>query len=146
MSSENASIQHVSDTALWVAHYRALESERPDALFNDKLAKVLVGSRGQEIAKSLSKSSRYTQWTVVIRTFVIDQLLQERIVAGVDAVVNLGAGLDTRPYRLNLPKSLRWIEVDYSNIIEHKQHLLRGEKPGVLLERIALDLGDRTRR
>jgi O-methyltransferase involved in polyketide biosynthesis len=38
-------IRNVSDTALWVATYRALESERPDALFNDPFARRLAGVR-----------------------------------------------------------------------------------------------------
>lgn len=36
-------IENVSDTAFWVAHYRALETKRPDALFHDPLAGVLAG-------------------------------------------------------------------------------------------------------
>jgi len=31
-------IKDVSDTSLWVAHYRAVESARPDALFQDRFA------------------------------------------------------------------------------------------------------------
>src|SRR4051812_32770729 len=113
MPSENPQIQHVSDTAIWVAHYRALESERPDALFRDHLAQVLAGTRGREISESFGRTSRYSRWSVIIRTVVIDQLLQKLAGEGVDTVLNLGAGLDTRPYRLALPPALRWIEVDY---------------------------------
>ena len=36
-------ISHVSDTAHWVAMYRAMESERPDALFRDPHARRLAG-------------------------------------------------------------------------------------------------------
>ncbi len=140
MSSDNLKIQHVSDTAIWVAHYRATESERPDALFRDDLAQVLTGTRGREISDSFGRTSRYSRWSVIIRTVVIDELIQTLVGEGVDTVLNLGAGLDTRPYRLALPESLRWIEVDYPGIIEHKQRLLSSAKPGVKLERIALDL------
>jgi methyltransferase (TIGR00027 family) len=140
MTSDQAEIQHVSDTAIWVAQYRALESERPDALFKDDLAKVLVGTRGAEIAGRMRATSRYVQWSVVIRTHVIDALIDKLVRDGVDMVVNLGAGLDTRPYRLALPASLRWVEVDYPSIIEHKERLLAAHAPKVKLERIALDL------
>jgi O-methyltransferase involved in polyketide biosynthesis len=34
-------IEHVTDTAFWIASLRALESERPDALFHDPLAAIL---------------------------------------------------------------------------------------------------------
>jgi methyltransferase (TIGR00027 family) len=147
--ADNLAIQHVSDTALWVAHYRAVESERPDALFRDPFAKILVGERGRKIAESMKATSRFTKWTVVIRTCIIDGFIQKLTEEGpnsVDTVINLGAGLDTRPYRLKLPKKVRWVEVDYPHMIEHKEKLLASETPGVQLERIALDLSDRQKR
>jgi methyltransferase (TIGR00027 family) len=149
--SDNLAIQHVSDTALWVAYYRAKESERPDALFHDSFAKILVGDRGKQIAESMKATSRFTKWSVIIRTCIIDRFIQtltEESAKGgaVDTVVNLGAGLDTRPYRLKLPKNLRWIEVDYPHVVDHKEKLLGSEVPGVQLERIALDLSDRKKR
>src|SRR3954462_5915422 len=113
-------LHHVSDTALWVAHYRAEESERPDALFRDPYAKVLAGERGRRIALSMGPTSRYTRWTLVIRTVLIDRFIADAIAAGFDTVLNLGAGLDSRPYRLALPEALQWIEVDQPQIIDHK--------------------------
>lgn len=139
-------IQHVSDTAIWVAYYRSLESSRPDALFHDRLAPVLIGDRGKAIAESMRKLSRYTQWSVTIRTYVIDRLIAELVSGGIHTVVNLGAGLDTRPYRLTLPGLKRWIEVDYPTVVEHKNRALSGEKPSLALERIAMDLSDESAR
>jgi methyltransferase (TIGR00027 family) len=138
--TDNVKIQHVSDTAVWVAHYRALESERPDALFRDQWAKTLAGARGREIADSVKRPSPYSQWAVVIRTYLIDALITKLVSDGVDMVINLGAGLDTRPYRLQLPRTLRWVEVDYAHVLDHKERLLGSEKPRAELERIALDL------
>jgi methyltransferase (TIGR00027 family) len=139
-------IHHVSDTAIWVAHYRALESERPDALFQDPFAKVLAGSRGSEIAKDMGTMSRFTSWTLAIRTHIIDRMIHQLLDEGVDTVLNLGCGLDARPYRMDLPSSLHWIEVDYPQIIQHKEKALADEKPRCQLERITLDLADRQRR
>src|ERR1035441_2690519 len=113
MSDGKISIDHVSDTALWVAYYRAKESKRPDALFHDPLAEVLLGDRGKKIADHMKTIGRYTEWSVISRTVIIDQFITKLIAAGVDIVLNLGAGLDTRPYRMNLPSTLRWFEVDY---------------------------------
>jgi methyltransferase (TIGR00027 family) len=146
--SQDSTIHHVSDTALWVAHYRALETERPDALFKDPFAKILVGDRGRAIAENMKTESDHTQWSVIIRTTIIDSYLLHLVNhEGVDTVINLGAGLDTRPYRMqHLPASLRWIEVDYPQIIEHKTALLAQEKPRVQLERIVQDLADREAR
>ncbi|HXU22306.1 MAG TPA: class I SAM-dependent methyltransferase [Verrucomicrobiae bacterium] len=59
---------------------------------------------------------------------------------GVDTVLNLGAGLDTRPYRLDLPESLIWIEADYPHIVDFKEDRLSKEKPRCQLQRVKLDL------
>ena len=57
-------------------------------------------------------------------------------------VVNLAAGLDARPYRMALPSSLKWVEVDLPGILDYKEEILRGEKPVCALERVRLDLSD----
>jgi methyltransferase (TIGR00027 family) len=77
---------------------------------------------------------------------IIDDYIRQAIAAGVDTILNLGAGLDTRPYRIDLPSSLRWIEVDFPHMIELKETRLAGEKPSCRLERISLDLTDRALR
>ncbi|MEO8307475.1 MAG: SAM-dependent methyltransferase [Pseudomonadota bacterium] len=140
--STAAQIRDVSDTAIWVAQYRAEETARPDALFDDPLAKLLVGERGAQIAKSFGSSSRYTAWSVVSRTVIIDEYILQAISNGVDAVVNLGAGLDTRPYRLDLPSSFKWVETDFPHMMEYKQQKLREHTPRCRLERVGVDLSD----
>ena len=90
----NEAIKHVSDTAIWVATYRARESDRPDALFKDPLAKVLAGTKGEDIARSMA-FTKWVEFVVVIRTVIIDNFIRDLIAGGVDTVVNLGAGLDT---------------------------------------------------
>jgi methyltransferase (TIGR00027 family) len=137
----NSKVTHVADTALWVATYRALESQRPDALFHDPLADVLVGERGKKIAEALS-FKEIIGWMMVVRTVAIDELIKRALGLGVDAVINLGAGLDTRPYRMALPASLRWIEIDFPHMIEYKGEKLEGQAPVCRLERIAADLSD----
>jgi O-methyltransferase involved in polyketide biosynthesis len=54
-------------------------------------------------------------------------------------VVNLAAVLDTRPYRMQLPASLKWIEVDLPEILAYKEELLKTEKPACTLERVRTD-------
>ena len=61
-------------------------------------------------------------------------------------VVNLAAGLDARPYRMDLPRSLQWVEVDLPEILAHKEEILRNEKPVCALERVRLDLSNTSAR
>jgi methyltransferase (TIGR00027 family) len=134
-------INDVSDTSIWVATYRALESKRADALFQDPLAEKLVGERGPQIIAQI-KRSYSVEWSVIIRTLIIDDFITTAVAEGVDTILNLGAGLDTRPYRMKLRQNLKWIEVDYPHIIELKNEKLKDDRPTCSLERVKLDLGN----
>jgi methyltransferase (TIGR00027 family) len=131
----------VADTARWVAHYRALETERPDAIFSDPFARRLAGERGRRIAEALPELS--LRWMIPVRARIYDELLLETLRDGTaTAVLNLGAGLDTRPYRLALPAALRFIEADSPALLASKAELLAREEPRCALERVPLDLTD----
>jgi len=134
-------VENVSDTAFWVAHYRGLETARPDALFKDPLAQRLAGAHGEAIARAIP-GSVMTGWIVSIRTVIIDDFLRTAIGQGVDLILNLGAGLDTRPYRLDFIDKVTWVEVDYPDMIAYKEKQLAGETPRCRLERVKLDLAD----
>lgn len=134
-------IRHISDTALWVAVYRARETERADAVFRDPYAKRLAGERGMEMAVAIPYGERHS-WSYVARTWLIDQVIERELSRGTDMVINLAAGLDARPYRMRLPSSLRWIEVDLPETVNYKQEVLAAERPVCALERVALDLRD----
>src|SRR5947199_319646 len=54
--------------------------------------------------------------------------------------IDPAAGLDARPYRMSLPASLKWIEVDLPEILTYKEDILKGERPNCVLERVRLDL------
>lgn len=140
MSAENP-IRHISDTALWVAVYRAQESERGDAVFRDAYAGKLAGERGLEIAAAMPFARRHS-WSYVARTWLVDGVIEEEVRQGADMVINLAAGLDARPYRMRLPASLRWIEVDLPDVLSYKQEILGAERPRCALERVPLDLRD----
>ncbi|HWM94748.1 MAG TPA: SAM-dependent methyltransferase [Thermoanaerobaculia bacterium] len=135
-------IENVSDTARWVAFYRAMETERPDALFRDPWARKLAGERGAAIVRHIPRAEAMA-WALIVRTQVFDELILRAVQRdGADVVLNLAAGFDTRPYRLPLPPSLRWIEVDLPELLAHKEQELAGERPVCELERVRLDLAD----
>lgn len=134
-------LMEVSDTARWVAHLRGQET----ALFRDPYASALAGERGRTIAETMPK----LPWlradgmveNLAVRTRVFDELILESIAAlDADAVLNLAAGLDARPYRLPLPPSLVWIEADCAALLEHKARVLTDAQPACKVVRIATDL------
>ena len=141
MDPTETPIHNISDTARWVAVYRAWESARPDALFRDPLAEKLAGERGRAIAATAPRQAR-SGWPMVTRTKLFDDLIAASLAEGCDRVLNLAAGFDTRPYRLDLPAQLQWIEADLPAMIEEKERLLAGEKPRCRVSRERVDLSD----
>jgi methyltransferase (TIGR00027 family) len=140
--SDAAPISHVSDTAHWVAIYRAMESERPDALFRDPFARRLAGPRGEEIVRSMPKGRAWA-WPMIVRTAVMDEIILRTVHReGARTVVNLAAGLDTRAYRLELPPTLQWFDVDYPDVQQYKRDALATERPRCQLEWAPADLAD----
>jgi methyltransferase (TIGR00027 family) len=134
-------IRNISDTARWVAFYRAVESERPDAVFKDPYARALAGERGERIANAHEMNDA-TAWAVVARTHLFDRFVMRAVEGGVDLIVNLAAGLDTRPYRMPLPSTLKWVEVDMPEILDYKAEVLGSAAPACQLERVPLDLSN----
>jgi len=136
-------ISNVSDTARWVAVYRAWETARPDPLFRDPFAERLAGERGKQIVAQLPmwRVAR-NGWPLIARTKVIDDLVLTSVAEGCRCVLNLAAGLDTRPYRLSLPRDTVWIEADLPGILEEKTRALAAETPVCALERVGVDLAD----
>ncbi len=133
-------VRHVSDTARWVATYRARESVRKAALFHDPFAERLAGARGPAIA---AVASPHTAWAVTTRTKLLDDLVLTSVAEGADCVLNLAAGFDTRPYRLALPPALRWVEADLPALVEEKRQLLAGDRARCRLESVGIDLSKR---
>jgi methyltransferase (TIGR00027 family) len=135
-------IENISDTARWVAVYRAMETARPDAIFRDPFADRLAGQRGREIVAEMHKGHA-SAWPMIVRTAVFDEIILDAIQnKKIDLVVNLAAGLDARPWRLPLPPSLHWVDVDLPGILNYKTETLKGETPVCRYEAVAADLRD----
>lgn len=140
-ASQPQEARNISDTARWAAYFRAEETKRPDAIFRDPYADRLCGQHGVDIANTLPDGNKHA-WAWVTRTYLFDHFITQELQQGVDLVLNLAAGLDARPYRMKLPASLQWIEVDLPGILAYKEEILANEKPTCSLERIRLDLAD----
>jgi methyltransferase (TIGR00027 family) len=138
-------ITHVSDTARWVAMYRAMETDRSDALFRDPYARRLAGDKGVEIIKTM-RNVRGWAWPHIVRTASFDDFIVRCVGQGADTVLNLAAGLDARPWRLDLPPSLTWIEVDYPDMLAYVREQLAAERPRCVLQWEPADLADAAQR
>jgi methyltransferase (TIGR00027 family) len=138
-------VRNISDTALWSAYFRAEENKRADAMFRDPYAEKLEGGKGAEIARTIPEGQSHA-WAWVSRTYLFDQFIREEIANGADLVVNCAAGLDARPYRMELPANLRWVELDLPEILAYKEERLARDTPRCALERIRVNLANPSER
>ncbi|MFC8409447.1 class I SAM-dependent methyltransferase [Arthrobacter sp. NPDC057259] len=124
----------VVSTGRWIAAARAQESTRPDRLFDDPWASALAGEAG----KAALATAPYNPF-LPVRTRYFDDLI---LASATDCpqVVLLGAGLDTRAFRLPLPATSVLYEVDYPEAFDGKDSVL-GRSPAACGRRtVAADL------
>src|SRR3954468_8927297 len=146
MSTAGGEITHVSDTALMVAACRALESESPDGFIHDPFAARLAGERGMAMLRRLPQPEMM-RFGIGVRSRFMDELLLEALASRpIATVLSVGCGLDTRPWRLELKPDLRWIEVDFADILDYKDALLSAETPSCRRECITADLNEAAQR
>ncbi|KAK9790761.1 hypothetical protein WJX73_008029 [Symbiochloris irregularis] len=151
----------VSWTARLVAVHRALETEEPESIFSDPLARVFAGpkafdyvrgvardtpEKGSSIMMSLPPAAPGRKRRIgggVVRPMFFDATIlascgadkpsglawiPEHISPGpIRQVVLLGAGLDSRPWRLGLPDGVRWYEIDLAEVLGVKQKALQAK-------------------
>ncbi|WTF17827.1 class I SAM-dependent methyltransferase [Streptomyces sp. NBC_01601] len=135
-------------TAVGVAKVRALETERQDALFRDPLAQAFATAGGLWASspspddEAARRRRLAVSFSIVIRTKFLDDLLQRASASGVRQVVLLGAGMDSRAFRMDWPKDTRLFEVDTAAPLNFKASVLRQEGAVARCERIpvAVDL------
>jgi methyltransferase (TIGR00027 family) len=120
----------VNWTGVRVARVRAAETARQDRLFDDPLAAQLAAAFGEPpdaAAPGDNGSSpvrRMLRDQVIIRTRFYDDYLIEATRAGCTQVGLLGAGLDTRAYRLPWPHRTRLFELDVGAVLTRKDEIL----------------------
>lgn len=125
VSLTSGELTGVAQTARWTAASRARESRRTDRLFNDPLAAVLAGGEGAALLTHFHTSHAADTGNpfLPIRTRWFDDYIAETVKPGTQ-VVSLGAGLDTRAYRLDWPDGVTLFEVDYPAPLSYKhEHL-----------------------
>ena len=133
-------------TAVGVARVRALETERKDALFRDPLALAFATAGGLDPSSPLPQrgdEAARRRWlgvafSIIIRTRFLDDLLERAAAAGVRQVVLLGAGMDSRAFRMEWPEGTRLFEVDTVEPLGFKASVLRQEQAVPRCERITV--------
>ena len=139
MPSQDA---YLSSTAKWIAAARARESRRPDRLFNDPYADALAGEAGRAALARSEAASGGENLFLPVRTRYFDDLSMATVAEGRQQIVLLGAGLDTRAYRLPLPAEVRIYELDQAEVLAGKERTLAtlDARPQCTVHRVGGDL------
>jgi methyltransferase (TIGR00027 family) len=137
-------LEGVGGTGLTIAGIRAAETERADRLFADPLAGAFVAAAGSPPPQATSRQAAALRFWVVARTVFLDELILDACAAGCRQVVLLGAGFDTRAFRLSWPPGVRCFELDTRDVLDVKEQVLSAQHAAPGCERITVpgDLRD----
>jgi methyltransferase (TIGR00027 family) len=128
----------VGGTGLTVAGIRAAETERADRLFADPLAGAFVAAAGSPPSQATGRPAAALRLWVVARTVFLDELVLAACAGGVRQVVLLGAGFDTRAFRLPWPPGVRCLELDTPDVLHTKEQVLTAQHAVPGCERITV--------
>jgi methyltransferase (TIGR00027 family) len=125
----------VSVTALGVASIRAAESDRADRLFDDPCAAGFVRAAGyvrpvpptEPTAQDVAARRGLITW-IAVRTRFLDDVVRRASEGGCRQVVILGAGLDSRAFRLDWPDATRLWELDLADVLAFKEKVVASER------------------
>lgn len=126
----------VSKTAFYCGGVRMSDARSDDPLVGDTFAERLMGPDGEAVFESFRGFDRENASNIV-RHRIIDDLLRERFKGHPERLtVLIGAGLDTRAFRM---RTGTWVEFDEPEIIERKERLLPAASCPVPLRRIPIE-------
>jgi methyltransferase (TIGR00027 family) len=128
----------VGGTGLTIAGIRAAETERADRLFADPLAAAFVVAAGSPPRQATGRQAAALRLWVVARTVFLDELVLAACADGARQVVLLGAGFDTRAFRLPWPPGVRCFELDTPHVLEAKERVLAAQQAVPGCERITV--------
>jgi methyltransferase (TIGR00027 family) len=124
---ESSVIGPLAQTALWTAAIRAAESNRPDRLFEDPLAAAVAGNDALARLATEPPESRDNPYIAICTRFFDTWLMKATAEFRIRQVVLLGAGMDTRAFRLHWPEGTTIFELDRGELLELKTEILARE-------------------
>ncbi|WP_369382732.1 class I SAM-dependent methyltransferase [Streptomyces sp. cg36] len=136
-STQTTAVRETSD---WTTAARARECGRPDAYLRDYYAATACGPAASGLDRMVANGGEFG--CPIARGRLGDALALRAVAGGVRQVVCLGAGGDTRAWRLRLPSDLAWWEVDLPGQLDAKNNRLAalGVTPHCPVTNVTTDL------
>ena len=126
----------ISNTAYFCCGVRMEDAERTPSVCNARYARRFMNEHGLRIYEPF-RSETLPNISNIVRCRIIDDCVQRELSAHSGTrVVTVGAGFDTRPYRL---RGGEWYEIDEPQIIGYKDERLAVAESPNPLTRLPLD-------
>jgi len=109
---------------------RALDSRLPRPFLGDTLADEIIAKIGYDLSKFPQLNTKLLDrrtkvFEVAVRAKILDETVRRFVRRQPDAVVlDLGAGLDDRNFRVNPPATVDWYDVDFPEVVALRRQLL----------------------
>jgi methyltransferase (TIGR00027 family) len=113
-------------SARLIAGLRGLEQEKAKEarLFEDPVASTLAGNHGMILARRFCRVAPQLQSMVAARTRHLDDIIGSVATSTPYQIVNIGSGLDSRSYRLSLPRGTKTYDVDLPLMLKRRREAL----------------------
>ena len=109
---------------------RALDSRLPRPFLGDTMADEILTKVGYDLAKFPALNTKLVDrksrvFDIAVRAKRLDEIVRRFVVDHPDAVVlDLGAGLDDRMFRVDPPPTVDWYDVDFPKVAALRPQLL----------------------
>ena len=131
----------VSNTAYYCCGVRMLDAAHAHSLCHDIFAKRFMDERGMQIFAPF-RSETLPNISNTVRCYIIDEAIRRQLIAHPDSlIITVGAGFDSRPYRL---AGGNWVELDEPQIINVKNEKLPIAECTNKLTRVSIDFSKET--
>ncbi len=124
----------VSNTAFYCCGVRLEDARQPRPICNDVYAHCFMDANALKVFEPF-RSQTMANLSNATRCRIIDDILRAEIKPGT-TIISIGAGFDTRPYRLT---GGNWIELDEAPLLAYKNEKLPISECPNPLRRIAID-------
>lgn len=115
----------ITDTAFYCCGARMLDAAQDQPICGDDYAQLFMCAYGMEIFDRF-KALELSNASIIVRHRIMDDMLRQLLYTNHDLnVVTIGAGFDSRPYRLH---GGHWFELDEPELIAYKDILLPSDQ------------------
>ncbi|MDY0362249.1 MAG: class I SAM-dependent methyltransferase [Desulforegulaceae bacterium] len=129
---------NISKSLLLPLYFRAVESQKKDAIFVDEKAAEIIKNIDYDFERM--DGFNIIQTATIMRESSFDSLVKRFIENNPDSIViNIGAGLDTRFFRMDNEKII-WYELDLPEIIETRKEIFDETERYKFIDASAFDM------